>query len=77
MYEFIFQQIAQRTIDKPGVGLDYDAVLQVGSYLMMPVRHGRQVQMNQLSHNIRKVHRHPFHRKGSGLGFGDIQRRVE
>ncbi len=77
VYEFIFQQIAQRAIDKPKVGLDYDAVLQVSSYLMMPVGHRRQVQMDQLSHNIGKVHRHPLHRKGSRFGFGDIQRRVE
>src|SRR5579862_5575605 len=72
MYEFIFQQIAQRAIDKPEVGLDYRTVLQVSSYLMMPVRHGRQVQMNQLIHNMGKVHRHPLHRKGSRFGFGDI-----
>ena len=77
VYEFIFQQIAQRAIDKPEVGLDYDATL-AGQFLphdaCRPWPAGRD---GPIGSQPRKVHRHPFHWKGSGFGFGDIQRRVE
>src|SRR5208337_991724 len=45
VYKFIIQQIAKSAIDKSKVGLNYNAALQVSSYLMTPVGHGRHVQV--------------------------------
>jgi hypothetical protein len=45
VYKFIFQQIAQSAIDKSKVSLNFNAALQVSSYLMTPVGHGRHVQV--------------------------------